>query len=265
MGRPLKIQKYSLATGDTVTNGVPVPLDQALPPFSALEVPVPPIGGGTNPPWLGVVGGLPSPATSAAYPVVAVTVNIALPSGAGFGVAAGAIVRQKGARKYMVADTSAAVLATAFVVGASYLIVSLGSTNWQAIGASPTFAVGDTFTCNAVGTGNGTAYLVGTCVLVDSAAPAPGEMNITFTNTDSTAQSISKLTNRFLYDFTGGEPGGNSNTGDVWNPDDVQQNVRYDANFFTDEGYEIKSGTTGQANTVTQQNQLSLGIVDNYT
>jgi hypothetical protein len=83
--------------------------------------------------------------------------------------------------------------------------------------------------------------------------------------TDSTEQAISKLTNKFLSDFTGGETGGDANTGDVWNPSLVAQNVRFDANFFSDEGYEIKSGTTGGVNTAGQQNQLSLAQVEKYS
>jgi hypothetical protein len=73
---------------------------------------------------------------------------------------------------------------------------------------------------------------------------------------------ISKLTNKYAYDFTGGEVGGVSGG---WAQSEVQQNVRYAANFFTDEGTEIKSGTTGQANTATQQNLLNLVIVESYT
>jgi hypothetical protein len=36
-------------------------------------------------------------------------------------------------------------------------------------------------------------------------------------------------------------------------------------NFFTDEGTEIKSGTTGAGNVSGQQNILDLAIVDNFT
>jgi hypothetical protein len=269
MGRPLKIQKYSLGSGDagssTVNgNGIPVPIDQAYPPFSELVDPSLPVGA-TNPtPWLGVVGGLPNAGTSTTYPVVSVTVNIELPNGTNTGAVAGAIIRQKGARKYMVADLTP-IVATSFVVGATYKIVSLGTTYWHLIGAAPTYAVGDVFTCTSVGTGTGTAYVIGTCVLDDSATPAPGNMSIGFVVNGGAVEYISKLTNKYLFDFTGGETGGNSNTGDVWDWEQVQENIRYDANFFADDGYEIKSGTSGQANTATQQNQLTLGLVNNIT
>ena len=257
MGRPLKTQRYNTSLS--------TPIDQALPPFSALTDPVTPIGSGVTPPWVGVVGGTRSPATTPTYPVVAVTINIQLPSGAAAGVSPGVIVRQKGARKYLVAKT-VATTAGSFVVGASYIIASLGTTtDWSAAGAGVTFAVGDTFTAKTVGAGNGTAYLIGTCVLDDTPTPAVGCMSIGFLDNTSTMQYISKLTNRFLFDFAGGEVGGNSNSGNVWDWEQVQNNDRWDANFFTDHGYEIKSGTTGAANTGTQQNQVPMGLVDNYT
>jgi hypothetical protein len=86
-------------------------------------------------------------------------------------------------------------------------------------------------------------------------------MNISFAlDADSSEVLISKLTNKYAYDFTGGEVGGAAPGGFAYNL--VAQNVRYAANFFTDEGTEIKSGTTGQANTATQQNLLSLVIVE---
>jgi hypothetical protein len=73
-----------------------------------------------------------------------------------------------------------------------------------------------------------------------------GNMNITFSNGDSTAQLISKLTNKFALDYS-------------------VPPVRYLTNFFSDEGFEIKSGTTGAANVTGQQNQVSLAIVENFT
>jgi hypothetical protein len=36
-------------------------------------------------------------------------------------------------------------------------------------------------------------------------------------------------------------------------------------NFFTDEGTEIKSGTTGSGNVAGQQNILDLAIVEKFT
>lgn len=105
----------------------------------------------------------------------------------------------------------------------------------------------------------------GICVLANQAQGAltEGNMNISFSqDSDSSEVLISKLTNKYAYDFTGGELGGVNGS---WAYNLVTQNVRYAANFFTDEGTEIKSGTTGQLNTATQQNNLNLVIVENYT
>jgi hypothetical protein len=137
----------------------------------------------------------------------------------------------------------------------------LGTTNWQSIGAEADIAVGGIFTATgANGGGNGVAYSVGVCVLDNDTTPAAGLMAITFTNTDSTATTISKLTNKFLLDWTGGSD---------YAAASVVADKRYATNFFTDEGTVIKSGTTGAANTGTvqsgQQNLLDLAIVDNVT
>jgi len=98
------------------------------------------------------------------------------------------------------------------------------------------------------------------CVLDDDTTPAVGLMAITFTTGDSTATTISKLTNKFLLDWTGGS---------TYAATSVIADKRYATNFFTDEGTVIKSGTTASANTGTvtsgQQNLLDLAIVDNVT
>ena len=252
MGRPLKIQK---------TNNS-IPTDVGYPNFGSLTAPV--VNSAdtlSSTEFLGVVGGAaPTDTPSATFPRIEVIVNIANPSGTGLGVATGYIIRQKGSHKYLVGDTTG-VTDGSFVVGQAYQVTALGSTNWQAIGAEADIGVGGVFTATgADGGGNGTANSVGICVLADDATPAAGLMAITFTNTDSTATTVSKLTNKFLLDWTGGSDyAATSVTGDK----------RYSANFFTDEGTVIKSGTTGVANTGTvangQQNLLDLAIVDNVT
>jgi hypothetical protein len=63
-------------------------------------------------------------------------------------------------------------------------------------------------------------------------------MNIAMFNGDSTDILISKLTNKYAQDYS-------------------TPPVRYLTNFFTDEGTEIKSGTTGTT--------VPLAIVENYT
>jgi hypothetical protein len=259
MGRPLKIQKTSTGSGN---GGAAVSVDIGFPNFGSLTAPVTNTGDTLSATeYLGVVGGAaPTDTPSATNPRIDVIVNIAAPDGSGIGVAAGYIIRQKGSHKYLVGDATG-VNDGSFVVGQAYQVVTLGTTNWQSIGAEADIAVGGIFTATgADGGGNGVAYSVGVCVLDNDTTPAAGLMAITFTNTDSTATTISKLTNKFLLDWTGGSD---------YAAASVVADKRYATNFFTDEGTVIKSGTTGAANTGTvqsgQQNLLDLAIVDNVT
>ena len=259
MGRPLKIKKIIETSG----NGKDIGFNA----FDQLTNPVLPVGGAFNADnYLGVVGGVQPPTVATgAYPIVKVEINIA---NSASGQTPGVIIRQKGSRKYLVATVATIDPANA-VAGVALRIATLGDTNWQAMGAPAGAIVGTTFTATAAaGAGTtGTAQEVGVCVLGSDLTPPAGDMSISFFagSTDSTEQAISKLTNKFLSDFTGGETGGNANTGDVWNPALVAQNVRFDANFFSDEGYQVKSGTTGAVNTGTQQNRLSLAQVEKYS
>ena len=259
MGRPLKIQKTSTGSGN---GGASVGVDLGFPNFGSLTAPVVNTADTLNSTeYLGVVGGAaPTDAPSATNPRVEVIVNIAAPDGSGIGVAAGYIIRQKGSHKYLVGDVTG-VNDGSFVVGQAYQITSVGTTNWTAAGAPGNFGVGTVFTATSVGgAGSGTANSVGVCVLADDATPAAGLMAITFTTGDSTATTISKLTNKFLLDWTGGS---------TYADTSVVADKRYATNFFTDEGTVIKSGTTGAVNTGTvaagQQNLLDLAIVDNVT
>lgn len=88
----------------------------------------------------------------------------------------------------------------------------------------------------------------GVCTLANQAEGAltAGNMNISYSDDASSEVLISRLTNHYALDYS-------------------TPPVRYLANFFTDEGTMIKSGTTGQGNTATQQNILDLVIVENYT
>jgi hypothetical protein len=255
MGRPLKISKYNPMSGifynnsSQGTTAAAVNEDQGYPPFAAptsmdlptVVLPQP----ATSPlPFTGVVGGAPVlSAPSSSYPVVSCQVNNALPSGTGAGVHTGRILRQKGARKFMVVDTTT-LQDEDLVVGATYMILSIGGTNWSQWGAPAGYQVGTIFTCTSTGTvANGTALLVGTCVLVNSNTPTVGNMSIAMAvGGDSTEVYISKLTNRFAQDFNGGENGGNSNSNNVWNPTQVVNNIDYAANFFTDVSTFAKSG-----------------------
>ena len=134
------------------------------------------------------------------------------------------------------------------MVGQAYQIVTTGTTDYEAAGAGANFGVGTIFTATTVGDGNGTANSVGVCVLDNDVTPAAGLMAITYTQTDSTATPLSKLTNKFLLDWTGGS---------TYEADQVINDVRIVANFFTDEGTVIKSGTA--------QTTITLAIVDNVT
>ena len=258
MGRPLKIQKSN--------NGILT--DAGYPPFAAptsMDLPtvVLPTPVTTPLPFTGVVGGdytLSSPSTS--YPVVKVQVNIALPSGTGQGVANGRIIRQKGARKFLVAS--------ALVVGASYQILALDTTNWQQMGAPAGAQSGTIFTCTAVCADpkNGTALLVGQCVLKAGGTPTVGNMCITMSIADSTPTYISKITNKFVQDFNGGETGGAANTGNVWNPSQVVNDIEYAANFFVDGEQFAKSGADVATWAGTQQNSngtLTMAEVEKFT
>ena len=247
MGRPLKIQKLSTGSGNS---GASVSVDLAYPNFGSLTAPVfnSPVQTLNDNQYLGVVGGAaPTDTPTTTNPRIDVTVNIAAPDGSGIGVAQGYIIRQKGAHKYLVGDVTG-VTGGAFVVGQAYQIVTVGTTNWTAAGAGANFGVGTIFTATTVGDGDGVANSVGVCVLDNDVTPAAGLMAITFTQTDSTATPLSKLTNKFLLDWTGGS---------TYEADQVINDVRIVANFFTDEGTVIKSGTA--------QTTITLAIVDNVT
>jgi hypothetical protein len=85
-------------------------------------------------------------------------------------------------------------------------------------------------------------------VLQDNTSPDAGFMAITYTLGDSTATTISKLSNKWLLNFAGGS---------TYAATSVINDVRYATNFFTDEGTVIKSGTA--------QTTVELAIVDNVT
>ena len=224
MGRPLKIKKTT--TKDIGFNAFNTLTNPVYPePFNASN-------------FLGVVGGANAQAGSSiatsTYPVVKCRVYI---DGAG-AEDDGYIITQKGQIKYLVAAVTP-VNDESMVVGQSYRILTVGTTNWTACGASKaTPAAGDVFTCTAAGSGTGTAQLVGICTLANQAQGAltEGNMNISYSDDASGEVLISKLTNKYAYDYS---------------------DNRYLCNFFSDEGTEIKSGTKGQT--------IPLVIVENYT
>jgi hypothetical protein len=226
MGRPLKIKKSNnidigFASLDSLVNAVyPVTLT------------------GSN--YLGVVGGAPVLSTpTASYPVLSCQVNIALPDGTGQGVYDGRIIVQKGSSKYLVASNGHNVQDEDMVVGATYMIGAINGTDFAQMGAPAGYQVGTIFTCTALVASpqNGYGWLVGTCVLENSATPAAGHMSIGMSvNGDSTQIYISRLTNKWALDYS---------------------NTRYVINFFTDEGSEIKSGTAGDEIGLAQAESVS--------
>jgi len=247
MGRPLKIQKSSTGSGNS---GAAVSVDIAFPNFDSLTNPVfnSPVQTLNGTQYLGVVGGAgPTDSPSATNPRVDVTVNIANPSGTGIGVAQGYIIRQKGSHKYLVGDVTG-LTGGAFVVGQAYQIITVGTTNWTAAGAPTNFGVGTVFTAITVGDGNGTANSVGVCVLTNSATPTVGLMSISFIDDTSSEVFISKLSNKFLLGWEGGSD---------YAATSVVADTRQVANFFTDEGSVIKSGTA--------QTTINVALVQNVT
>lgn len=259
MGRPLKIQKSSTGSGN---GGASVGVDLGYPNFGSLTAPV------FNSPtqtlnaaqYVGVVGGAaPTDNPSATNPRVVVTVNITLASGSGAGAATGYIVRQKGSHKYLVGDATSL---TALAAGNAYIIAVVGNTDWTTYGAPSNFGVGTIFTASAAlgSTGTGSVNLVGVCVLSDSGSPTSGNMSIAYMDDASSDVYISKLTNHYILGWEGGSD---------YAATSVVADLRSLANFFTDEGTMIKSGTTGTANTGSvaagQQNLLNLALVENVT
>ena len=253
MGRPLKIKKII----ESANPGVDIGFNA----LASLIAPVLPSNVWNGTEYLGVVGGTEPPTVATtAYPIVKCRVFVT-----GFAEADGQIIRQKGARKFMVADVTSR---TALVSGYAYRITTVGNTNWSAYGATNA-QVGTIFTATAAlgNTGTGRVNAVGTCVLTSDLSPTAGNMSISYFSNDSSETAISKLTNKFLQNFAGGETGGNANTGDVWNPAQVINNVEFVANFFSDEGVTAKSGAdvaTWSAGSQLTSGNLDLAIVENY-
>jgi hypothetical protein len=244
MGRPLKIQKSSTGSGN---GGAAVGVDLGYPNFNSLTNPVfnSPVQTLNGTQYLGVVGGAgPTDAPSATNPRVDVTVNIT----GSAGVAQGYIIRQKGSHKYLVGDVTS-INDEDLVVGLAYMILSVGDTDWVSCGAPTNYGVGTIFTCtNSIGAGTGTANLVGVCVLQDSATPTAGFMSISYIDDTSSEVFISKLTNKFLLGWEGGSD---------YAATSVVADTRQVANFFTDEGTVIKSGTA--------QTTINVALVQNIT
>ena len=273
MGRPLKIKKI-IETGYDSTTGANPGVDIGFNALAYLTAPVLPSNvWDSTTEYLGVVGGVQPPTVASTnYPIIKCEVNIA---NSYSGQVPGLIIRQKGSRKFLVATTAGIDPANAVIGGTPTVALRIrvvGNTNWTAMGAPEGYGIGTIFTPTAASAGGttGTAQEVGTCVLQNDVTPTAGNMSISYFSNDSTETAVSKLTNKFLQNFAGGCAGGGANTGDVWNPTLVVDNVTLVDNFFSDEGTTVKSGaeidtwgTNGSEQLAT--GALDLAIVENYT
>lgn len=252
MGRALKIQKNSVGSGTTVSGSNPVVTtynqnvltDAGYPPFSSLTNPAynTPVQTLDAAQFLGVVGGDPTESTpTTTYPEILAAVNITLADGSSTGAGAGRIIRQKGSHKFLVAYTASATTAGSFIVGQAYKVLSVGNTDWNAVGhGEGNINPGDEFTATAAGSGNGTAYPIGQCVLANTGTPAAGFMSISYSVADSSAVYASYITNKWVRDWSGMTYTNYSDSNFGVNVQSGEN--QYVANFFTDEGNVTVSG-----------------------
>jgi len=278
MGRALKIQKTNIGAGTTVSGSNPtvttynqnVLTDAGYPNFGSLTDPVynSPVQTLDDTQYLGVVGGSPTTSTaSATNPEIAALVNISLADGTNtYSITSsytGRIIRQKGSHKFLVAYTGSTVaLSTGLIVGQSYQIVSLGTSDWTTL-MSGTAAVGKIFTALAVGAGNGTVYPVGQCVLSNTATPSAGNMSIAYSVGDSSAVYASYITNKWIRDWNGMTYGNYANSNLGTNTQSSEN--FYPVNFFTDEGTVTWSGAEVVAGAQAQNGTLQLAQVSSVT
>ena len=252
MGRALKIQKNNVGSGSTVTGSNPevttynqtILTDAGFPNFGSLTSPANPYNSAdtlNSDQFVGVVGGSPTTSTpSTTFPEVLAAVNISLADGTSTTAGAGRLIRQKGAHKFLVAYTASTTADEDLIIGQAYQIVALGTTDWQACGAPAGAAVGDIFTAVAVGSGTGTAYPVGQCVLSNTGTPTAGNMSIEYSVGDSAAVYASYITNKWIRDWNGMTYG-------TYSSSNLGENIYasenfYVTNFFTDEGTVTWSG-----------------------
>jgi len=274
MGRALKIQKNNVGSGSTVTGDPPVTAynqtvltGAGYPNFGSLTSPATPYNSADtldSTQFVGVVGGSPTTSTpSTTFPEVLAAVNILLADDSSTGAGAGRLIRQKGAHKFLVAYTASTTADESLIVGQAYQIAVLGTTDWQTCGAPAGAAVGDIFTAVAVGSGSGTAYPVGQCVLSNAAAPTVGNMSIEYSVGDSAAVYASYITNKWIRDWNGMTYGtySNNNTGEnIYSSENF-----YVTNFFTDEGTVTWSGAEIINGVEAPNGSLQLAQVVNVT
>src|SRR5210317_1434444 len=189
MGRPLKIK-----ISDTQDAGFNNPGDDSANRTPASEL------------FYGAVGGNPN-TSDYTYPVM--TCRIRPTGGSVTTEGEGFIIKQKGARKYQVSRLDAAAIDPAnAVVGSVLRVVSVGDTDWEAMGAGKgTIAAGHIFTVTAAaGAGtSGTAAECGICTLANEAdaALSTGSMTITYTDEGSSAVRLKRFSNKHGIPFSG--------------------------------------------------------------
>ena len=118
----------------------------------------------------------------------------------------GSILRAKGRSKFLIND-STAIQDENIQVGNSYVITTVGNTNWKALGGPESASVGDIFTAtvaNPAITTNGVVNLLGVCTLTDSAASglAAGQMSVDITTSKITSgvlTNLSPITTTYAY------------------------------------------------------------------
>ena len=275
MGRALKIQKNNVGSGSTVTGSNPevttynqtILTDAGFPNFGSLTSPANPYNSAdtlNSDQFVGVVGGSPTTSTpSTTFPEVLAAVNISLADGTSTTAGAGRLIRQKGAHKFLVAYTASTTADEDLIIGQAYQIVALGTTDWQACGAPAGAAVGDIFTAVAVGSGTGTAYPVGQCVLSNTGTPTAGNMSIEYSVGDSAAVYASYITNKWIRDWNGMTYG-------TYSSSNLGENIYasenfYVTNFFTDEGTVTWSGAEIINGADANNGSLQLAQVVNVT
>jgi hypothetical protein len=127
--------------------------------------------------------------------------------------AAGYIVRQKGKRKYLVADATS-INDEDMVAGSAYRIISVGNTDWNSVGAGSDAAAGKIFIATGVGAGTGTVNLIGPCKTANlaNAVLTANTMNLVGTTSAPATVRLDSLTNYFGTDFTDNGTDENSGT-----------------------------------------------------
>jgi hypothetical protein len=118
--------------------------------------------------------------------------------------ASSSIIRQKGAKKYLVVSEDINMQDEAIAVGQSYMIEAVEDTDWAALGAPDNATAGIVFTAKISGHGlttNGRVNPVGVCTLVDSSAPGDqNNMSISINN-DGDTTYVAKLSDHWVRDF----------------------------------------------------------------